>query len=226
MKRLPATVFCTALLVLTGCGADEEDPVASPSATPSLSASASASVSASASASPSLAPSTSPEATPSGPGSAGTEPTAPVEAFPADTGLDTEEPTGGPLSVVAVRVARQDGYDRVVFELAGKQAGEPGWRVEYTDDPAQQGSGNAVEIKGAAALAVFITGTGFPFDTGAEEENDDPTLPPDLAVIEDVVLGATFEGQYEAFIGTARQAPFRVFRLADPARVVIDVRHG
>ncbi len=216
MQRLPATVLCTALLALTGCGAAEEDPVGSPSATPSRSASAS----------PSAAPSTSAAASPSASAAADTEPTAPAQAFPADTGPDTEEPTGGPLSVVAVRVARQDGYDRVVFELAGKQAGEPGWRVEYTDDPAQQGSGNAVKIEGAAALAVFITGTGFPFDTGAEEENDDPMLPPDLAVIEDVVLGATFEGQYEAFVGTAREAPFRVFRLADPARVVIDVRHG
>jgi hypothetical protein len=34
-----------------------------------------------------------------------------------------------------------------------------------------------------------------------------------------------FEGVYEAFIGTSRKAPFRVFRLADPARVVVDVRH-
>ncbi|MGI8535022.1 MAG: AMIN-like domain-containing (lipo)protein [Mycobacteriales bacterium] len=209
MKRLPAAVLCLSLFALTGCGAGEVDPVGS---APSPS--------------PSAAPSTSAAASPSASASADTEPTAPAEAFPADTGLDTEEPTGGLLSVVAVRVARQEGYDRVVFELAGKQPGEPGWRVEYTDDPAQQGSGNPVKVEGAAALAVFITGTGFPFDTGAEEENDDPTLPPDLAVIEDVVLGATFEGQYEAFVGTAREAPFRVFRLADPARVVIDVRHG
>jgi hypothetical protein len=140
--------------------------------------------------------------------------------------VDTEETSGGPLSVVAVRVATQDGYDRVVFELDGKESGEPGWRVEYTDDPAQQGSGNPVEVEGAATLAVVITGSGFPMDTGATEVNDDPALPAELESIQDVVLGATFEGQYQAFIGTTREAPFRVFRLSNPTRVVIDVQHG
>ena len=40
----------------------------------------------------------------------------------------------------------------------------------------------------------------------------------------DVRLGAVFEGQYEAFIGTSGEQPFRVFRLSDPERVVVDVR--
>ena len=61
-------------------------------------------------------------------------------------------------------------------------------------------------------------------DTGVEEVTDDPALPADLTVVEDVVLGAVFEGQYEAYVGTASRAPFRVFRLPDPERVVIDVR--
>ena len=199
MNHSPAAVLLATVLLatLTGCGDGESDRVLSTgSASP---------------AAPSVAASADPE---------------PTESFRAGTGTDTEEPTGGPLSVVAVRVANQDGYDRVVFELDGDVAGEPGWRVEYTDDPAQQGSGEAVEVGGSAALAVFITGVGYPMDTGAAEVTDDPALPSDLTVIEDVVLGATFEGQYEAFIGTAREAPFRVFRLSDPARVVIDVQNS
>jgi hypothetical protein len=39
-----------------------------------------------------------------------------------------------------------------------------------------------------------------------------------------VALGAVFEGQYEAFVGTSARAPFRVFRLGEPERVVVDVR--
>lgn len=146
------------------------------------------------------------------------------EDFPAGTGLDTAEPTGGPLTVRAVRAARQQGYDRVVFELAGRAAGQAGWRVEYTASPAQQGSGDPVQVDGAAVLSVLISGTGYPMDTGVEEVTGDPSLPGDLGVVTDVVLGAVFEGQYEAFIGTGAQAPFRVFRLADPERVVVDVR--
>ncbi len=212
MLRVPRIALCAVLLVaVAGCGGVEEDPVLRPP-DPSTASTAS--------------PPSSPGSASTQPSAAQSEPTAPAEAFPANTAVDTEEPTGGPLSVVAVRVARQDGYDRVVFELAGKVAGEPGWRVEYTDDPAQQGSGDRVDVGGAATLAIDITGVGYPMDTGVEEETDDPTLPAGLTVIEDVVLGATFEGQYQAFVGTAREAPFRVFRLANPARVVIDVRHS
>ena len=207
MKRFPAVLLCPALLAaLAGCGGVADDPVlTAPSPSPT---SATPSASASASASPSA--------------TGGGEPSAPV--FPANTGVDTEEPTGGLLSVVSVRVARQEGYDRVVFELAGKEAGAPGWRVEYTDDPAQEGSGDRVAVRGAETLAVIITGVGYPMDTGATEARGKPVLPADLAVVQDVVLSATFEGQYQAFLGTSRKAPFRVFRLANPARVVIDVR--
>lgn len=207
MSRPAASaVLCAAVLslVVTACGAGDSPSVLGPPSTELVSPSASSS------------------AAPSASGSA--EPSPP--AFAATTGVDTEEPVGGPLSVVAVRVATQDGYDRVVFELDGKESGEPGWRVEYTDDPAQQGSGNPVEVEGAATLAVVITGSGFPMDTGATEVSDDPTLPAELESIQDVVLEATFEGQYQAFIGTTREAPFRVFRLSNPTRVVIDVQHG
>ena len=152
------------------------------------------------------------------------EPTSSAVPFPADTTVDEQQPSGGPLSVTAVRVAPQDGYDRVVFELDGKQAGQPGWRVEYVDEPTQQGSGDPVEVQGEAVLAVTITGTGYPFDTGVDEVAGDPVLPSGLQVVQDVVLGAVFEGQYEAFVGTSARAPFRVFRLDDPARVVVDVR--
>ncbi len=209
MSRPAASaVLCAAVLSLavTGCGAGDSPSVLAPSSTGSVSPAAAPPASAASSAS----------------GSA--EPSAP--AFPATTGVDTEEPVGGPLSVVAVRVATQDGYDRVVFELDGKDSGEPGWRVEYTDDPAGQGSGDPVQVKGAATLSVVITGSGYPMDTGATEVSDDPTLPAGLESVQDVVLGATFEGQYQAFIGTTREAPFRVFRLSNPTRVVVDIQHG
>ena len=151
-------------------------------------------------------------------------PSASAPVFPASTDRDEQEPTGGPLSVTEVRVARHDGYDRVVFELDGREPGQPGWTVQYVDDPRQDGSGNPVEVEGEAVLSVTITGTGYPMDTGVDEVTSDPALPGDLQVVQDVVLGAVFEGQYEAFIGTSGKAPFRVFRLDDPARVVVDVR--
>ena len=145
-------------------------------------------------------------------------------AFPANTSRDVEEPVGGPLTVTAVRVARQPGYDRVVFELAGRAGGEPGWRVEYEDAPSRDGSGEPVEVEGDATLVVRIDGAGYPDDTGAQEARS-ARVPSDTRVVQEVELGSVFEGVYEAFIGTSGRAPFRVFRLADPSRVVVDVRH-
>lgn len=217
MKRAAAVLTALALAgSLAACGDDGTDDLA-PSASTSTPT---------ASPVPTLSPTGEPPtATPtaSTPPAGGEDDDAP-EGFPAEPALSEQEPSGGPLTVTAVRVARQDGYDRVVFELAGRAAGQAGWRVEYVDEPSAQGSGDPVAVEGEAALAVLITGTGYPMDTGQEEVTDDPALPGDLAVVSDVVLGAVFEGQYEAFIGTSGRQPFRVFRLGDPERVVVDVR--
>ena len=218
MQRVAALLTALALSgSLAACGDDGTDDLAPSAATSTPSASPV----------PGLSPTTAPTAGPTT--AAPTAPATPAEggdgpAFPAEPALSEQEPSGGPLTVTAVRVARQEGYDRVVFELAGQAAGQAGWRVEYVDDPSQQGSGDPVEVAGDAALAVLITGTGYPMDTGQEEVSSDPALPGDLSVVEDVVLGAVFEGQYEAFIGTSGRQPFRVFRLGDPERVVVDVR--
>ena len=219
MKRAAAVLTALALAgSAAACGGGDDDDLTPTAATSSPSASPVPTLSPTASAAPSSAAPTA-TASPAG------EDDAPAD-FPAAPALSEQEPSGGPLTVTAVRVARQDGYDRVVFELAGKAAGQAGWRVEYVDEPASQGSGDPVDVAGDAALSVTITGTGYPMDTGQEEVGDDPALPGDLQVVEDVVLGAVFEGQYEAFVGTSGELPFRVFRLSDPERVVVDVQAG
>ena len=63
-----------------------------------------------------------------------------------------------------IRVGRHDGFDRVVIEVGG--TGIPGWDARYVDDPRSQGSGDPVEVDGAAVLQVGVTGIGLPTDTG------------------------------------------------------------
>lgn len=195
----PVLLVLAACLLATACGEQPDVSSTGSSAAPAASAATSA---------PAGSPAASP--TPAG--------------FDGDTARDEQEATGGPLSVTAVRAARHDGFDRVVFELDGRQAGEPGWTVEYVDDPRRDGSGDPVEVEGEATLVVLISGTGYPFDTGAEEAQRADVS--GTTVVEEVALGSVFEGVYEAFIGVSREAPFRVFRLADPARVVVDISHG
>lgn len=199
-----------ACLLATACSDDPETRSTSGSATSTAPTPPAASA-------PAAGRSTAPAAPPS---------QAPQEpAFEADTARDEQDPSGGVLGVAAIRLARQDGYDRLVFELAGREKGAPGWTVEYVDEARQDGSGDPVEVDGEAVLSVRISGVSYPMDTGVEEQPKAPAVPPGVEVVRDVVVGSLYEGVYEAFVGTSRTAPFRVFRLEDPARVVVDVRH-
>jgi hypothetical protein len=144
--------------------------------------------------------------------------------FPANTDPDTVAASSGAQGTVRdIRTGRQDGFDRVVFELGG--TGTPGWDVRYVDAPSSQASGAPVDVAGAAALQVAITGVGLPADTGvAEFAGPDPLPGTGTQTVTEVVVDTTFEGTTTAFVGTTAQTPFRVYALSDPTRVVLEVR--
>jgi hypothetical protein len=148
-----------------------------------------------------------------------------TDAPPPDTvntDPDTADPSGGASTVTEIRIGRHEGFDRVVFELDG--AGTPGWDVRYVDVPASQGSGEPIDVAGAAALQVTLTGIGLPDDTGVEEwAGPNPLSISETETVTEVAWDATFEGQSVAFVGTTAQAPFRVYPLEDPVRVVVEV---
>ncbi|MFF2833752.1 hypothetical protein ACFVSK_18450 [Cellulosimicrobium cellulans] len=145
--------------------------------------------------------------------------------FPANTDPDTQDPSAdAALTVTDIRVGHHDGYDRVVFELGG--TGTPGWRVEYVDQPVDDGKGDVVAVDGDAYLQVMISGSGYPMDTGVDEyAGPNPVRAGDDGEVEEVLLRGVFEGYTQAFVGVDdEQRPFRVFSLEDPTRVVVDVR--
>ena len=144
--------------------------------------------------------------------------------FPANTDPDTGQVSAGAqVTVRDIRTGRQDGFDRVVFEVGG--TGNPGWDVRYVDAPTSQGSGAPVEVAGSAALQVAITGVGLPPDTGVPPFDGPNPLPGSgTTTVTEVVVDTTFEGTTTAFVGTTARAPFRVFLLSNPTRVVVDVR--
>jgi hypothetical protein len=148
----------------------------------------------------------------------------PEEGAEFGTAPATAPGGGGGLSVVDVRVGEHEGYDRVVFELAGE--GTVGWRVQYEDDPRTPGEGAPVELEGEAVLSVALEGVGYPFDTGIEEYAGPKRQSPRLSSIRELQLGAVYEGYYDAFVGVAERRSFRVFSLESPTRVVVDVSFG
>jgi hypothetical protein len=183
----------TASAVLTGCGGGTADHEAGASGAPSSSQAA---------------------------GSTGA---TDVPTFPANTDPDTEDASAdAAVTVTDLRVGRQDGFDRVVFEVGG--TGTPGWDVRYVDAASSQGSGKPVDVAGDAILQVSLTGVGYPYDTGVTEYSSPaPLTAQGTKNVTEVVYDATFEGTAVSFVGTKAQTPFRVYLLENPTLVVLEV---
>lgn len=189
--------------LLSACGGGSSPPAATSSST----------------APPSTAPpSTAPPAT-----TPAASPPPCVPAFVANALPDTGSPVGPPLGLQVATAAVHTGYDRVVFTLGG--TGKPGWDVEYVATPTSDGSGDPVAVAGGFTLQVLITDVGLPGDTGVPDPAVKRFTPSGTVVVREVVLDTVFEGRYTAFIGVSSTLPFRVFRLAGPPRLVVDVRH-
>jgi hypothetical protein len=166
---------------------------------------------------PSRTPATTSAATPSPSGTATCTP-----AFSATTAVDRGTGSGPILGLRSAAGASHPGYDRVVFTLGG--TGRPGWEVSYIAHPSSDGSGNPVAVQGSFFLQVLLRNVGYPGDTGVPEPTVRRFTPSGTTVVREVVLDGVYEGQYTAFVGLTAKRPFRVFQLAGPPRVVVDVR--
>jgi hypothetical protein len=190
-------------------------------------------------ASPTAAETTSPSPSPTTTGDGGqdgdddgaTAAPAPETDEPTDAADYSTEPqndpdwpsAGGELLPTGVRVGSHEGYERVVFDFEG--TGTPGWRVEYVDEAVEDGRGEVVDVDGDFTLQVIATGVRYPEgddETGRVAQGSYDAEDADL--VEEVRVTGIFEGQNQAFIGLDEEAPFRVFTLTEPARLVVDVR--
>lgn len=200
LMRLLAAGLC-ASFVLTACGVgdDGDDRRAEPSRT------------------------TAAPTTPDG----GTDPAEDRPLEPIADGDVTEseaEGDGPPVVLTDVRLGAHQGFDRIVFELAGD--GEAGWRVGYQGPPRSQGSGEPLEVPGQAVLSITLTNIALPGDAPADAQ---PWSGPDRlrldegTVLDTLVADTLFEAHYTFFAGLDRERPFAVGLLNSPQRMVVDV---
>ena len=124
------------------------------------------------------------------------------------------------LLVVGVRTGKHQGFERVVFDLEGE--GSPGWFIDYTNSPAQQGSGHPIKFQGATALNVNIDGTVLPFEMNRPDPNIG-TVAGQGGFVTEVVSAGTFEGRSQFVIGLAEEHAYSVQVLPNPTRLVIDI---
>jgi hypothetical protein len=125
--------------------------------------------------------------------------------------------------LTAVRAARHEGFDRVVFEFDGAV---PGYEVRYADKPVtEDGSGNEVTVDGPYVVTVRMTpASAVRFtDDGYEEIYTGPDrVPGQGATVTEVVEVGDFEGQATWAVGLADKVDFAVSTLESPSRLVID----
>lgn len=150
---------------------------------------------------------------------AGTE--RPFEGTAGPT--DRRSTTAGVSTQTAVRVGRQQGFDRIVFEFGA--GGLPGYTIEYVNRPIRQcGSGNAVSIAGAAWLRVAMTPARAHDDAGNVTVAE-RTLAPALPAVRQLRLTCDFEARLEWVVGVSGRKQYRVLELRNPDRVVVDILH-
>ncbi|MCU1370577.1 MAG: uncharacterized protein JWO77_1771 [Ilumatobacteraceae bacterium] len=127
----------------------------------------------------------------------------------------------------AVRVGRNAGFERIVFEFEG--ASMPGYRVQWVDGPiTADGSGETVDVAGEAFLEIVMDPASG-VDLSAPQLTiiyDGPDRIPvagQTVLITDLVRTGDFEAVLSWAAGTTEQVPFRVLRLSNPTRVVVDL---
>ena len=146
------------------------------------------------------------------------------EDFEGTAGIiEKKKPDIAPVLLRSIRAARQEKFDRIVFEFSGSEI--PGYHIEYIDKPARQcGSGEAVRVAGDAWLLVRLT------PANAHTEAGEPTikyaeLRVDLPNLKEMKSTCDFEADVSWVLGLAHPNRYRVLELANPARLVIDVKH-
>ena len=146
----------------------------------------------------------------------------PQDGWTAGNTTRASRAAGAP-TLMAVRSARQPGYDRTVFEFDGDAL--PGYHIEYVDRPVRQcGSGDTVPLPGDAWLQIRFE------PANAHTEEGRPTVAdrdqsPDLALLKRLRLICDFEAQVEWVLALAAPNPYRVLELSGPTRLVLDVQH-
>lgn len=123
-------------------------------------------------------------------------------------------------TLVGVRAAHHPGYDRIVFDFAG---GLPSTRsVRYVRQLIADPSGLPIPIAGRAILQVTMS------QTNAHNSAGQSTAPTTVAFAAPNVMTAVRSGDFEAIttygIGLAKEETFTVSTLANPDRLVIDVK--
>jgi hypothetical protein len=214
-----ALALALGIVVVSACG-PQPGTSTSPTPTPIVSASRSASPSATASSSAAATarPSASPSVTPTAIASPGSSPAA---VCPRTTGGNASNQA----QLVAVRVAHQPGFDRLVFEFGQSTApgpfGMPAYAIE-TSNSLSGPSGQPVTIAGSALFGARFQNASTQNPNGTPSYAGSNDIKPTTPLIKEVKIVEDFERVLLWGVGLDHLACPKVSELAGPFRVVLD----
>ena len=134
----------------------------------------------------------------------------------------------GTALLKAVRVGRNAGFERIVYEFAGTSM--PGYRVGWVEGPIlADGSGEPVDVAGKAYLEMVMqpasgVDLSAPQLTVVYNGPDRIAVAGQTKLITDLVRTGDFEAVLTWVAGTTEKVPFRVLRLSNPTRIVVDLQ--
>lgn len=133
--------------------------------------------------------------------------------------------------LTAVRIGKNDCYERVVFDIDGP--GEAGFLVRYVDAVHADGSGEEVALPGKAYLEVILRASMRGYADGKDvfaKTGDYLYSEAQLKswqTLQAIRFAGFFEGQSTIGIGLRAKVPFRAFTLLDKTtqqrKLVVDV---
>lgn len=140
---------------------------------------------------------------------------------PFTFGQKSSPSSGGQAANFQITAACHPTYDRFVLRF---RFATPGYRVRYVNQVVQDGSGLPVTLLGNKSLLVVVQ------DARAHSADGTRSLVPNVLTplcpnLRQVKLAGDFEGVVSYGLGLRVKGAFRVFRLTNPTRIVVDVHH-
>ncbi|MBV9958518.1 MAG: hypothetical protein JO360_08860 [Acidobacteria bacterium] len=122
-----------------------------------------------------------------------------------------------------MRVAKQKGFDRVVFEFDGEV---PNYSVHFEKPPIEDYSGENLRMSGRAFVVVQFFTISYPDENDAAKKIVDlPRNKVRAGLVTEIRNSEWFEGYLSFAIGLRKRTPFRVQQLSNPSRLVIDFKN-
>lgn len=154
---------------------------------------------------------------------AATSATSARSSFPAweTTATTHTDPLAVRPRVVDLRFAQHPRFDRVVILIRGRI---PGYRAHYRRTFTYDASGQPVPIRGGLQLALIPA---YAHNQAGDDVYRGPRLArPHFPTLRAIAMTGDFEGQVSFAFGLRPgRAPYRIFCLHDPQRLVIDFKH-